>query len=449
MSKLKIFDVIILSTCTMLFQSCKLEKVTIPPPTIIILVPSAAPAGATVSIIGKNFISGRRDLYKISIGDTPIDTSYIKEVRGDAISFTVPVGIGSGKVTITSDLTPGQGTTSVDSFTYYYTATRVETFAGIYSTIGCTGRTANCLNHPMGIDLDENKEYLFVADNSNNLIHKIPLNRNASEIILGKFPSSSSCPLTEETESKSIDVYFRSPTDVEADSNGDIYVAEDENHTIRVLRNSNDGSGEGRADIIAGDCDNPGSAPGNNCTSPGRLNNPYSLSKDGKNLYFSDNGIIRVLELNDDGNCNNVTNISTNIISDQYFKVLEISHANNNQSPIFITDILERKIKAMSVDGSTSDVITLPSGVFQSILLTMDSHGNIFIAANNIIYVFYIDTHQLITLAGTGDRGYTPDSDAPLSARFNNPLGLALHEEGGVLYISDTNNNVIRRVFFQ
>ncbi|MEO5889938.1 MAG: IPT/TIG domain-containing protein [Ferruginibacter sp.] len=448
MNKFKILGVAISVAGTILFQRCKLEKVVVPPLAITILTPSAAHAGDTVSIIGKNFISGRRDRYKISIGGVPIDTNYITEIKEDVINFRVPVGIGSGKVTITSDLIPGLIATSIDSFTYYYTATKVETFAGTYGLRGCEGKAPNCLNYPMGIALDENKQYLIVADNGNNLIHKIPLNKNDQEKILGVYPSNPACSFTKESKDESMNVYFKSPYDVEVDSNGDIYVAEDENHTIRVLRKGNGGSGEGRADIIAGDCSNPGYDPGQNCLRARSLTNPVSLFKDNKNLYFSDNGIIRVLELNDVGNCNSISNISGNNISSQYFTVLEVSHANN-QGPIFIGDRLERKIKAMSIDGKTSDVVTLPSGIFQSIALTIDEYGNIFIAANNTIYVYYYATRELITLAGTGDKGYTPDSNAPLSAKFNNPLGLALFEKAGVLFVADTDNNVIRKVTFQ
>ncbi|HWO94437.1 MAG TPA: NHL repeat-containing protein, partial [Dehalococcoidia bacterium] len=49
-------------------------------------------------------------------------------------------------------------------------------------------------------------------------------------------------------------------------------------------------------------------------------------------------------------------------------------------------------------------------------------------------------THEVTTIAGTGERGY---ADGPASeARFNEPAGLCLVR--GMLYIADTNNHVIR-----
>jgi DNA-binding beta-propeller fold protein YncE len=47
-------------------------------------------------------------------------------------------------------------------------------------------------------------------------------------------------------------------------------------------------------------------------------------------------------------------------------------------------------------------------------------------------------------IAGEGDPGY---SDGPFySAQFNNPTGLALNEDGSVLYVADTNNQCIRAI---
>jgi DNA-binding beta-propeller fold protein YncE len=448
MFKFTIPSIIFLATIIVFLQGCNLNEVPIPCTTILSIQPSSAKAGETVSIIGNNFISGKPGLYKVSIGNTNIPDSNIIDVTENILRFKVPVGVGNGLITITSNLIPNCQIISKDTFTYYYSATRVQTFSGTYSTTGCSGKASNCLNHPIGIALDVNKQHLIVADNYNNLIHIIPLVNGGSEIILGQYPSSITCGVTELTKSSGLDVYFRSPIDVEVSADV-IYVAENENHTIRILQKNNNGIGLGRADILAGNCSAPGTTPGANCRNATRLNNPNALSADGNTLYFSDNGIIRSLQLDNLGACNSVSNISNNLLTEHFYTSLEISRAIKNQGPIYIADIVERKIKSMRIDGNTSDLTSVPSAALEPIALAIDSRGNIFIATNNSIYVFYNTARNLITLAGTGEPGYTPDSDAPLSSKFNKPSGLAIDESGGALYVSDTYNNVIRKISFK
>jgi len=61
--------------------------------------------------------------------------------------------------------------------------------------------------------------------------------------------------------------------------------------------------------------------------------------------------------------------------------------------------------------------------------------------------VFEVDVarRQLKLVAGTGEMGYSGDGGPAVSAKFNGPKGIAYSAEGA-LYISDTENHVIRRI---
>lgn len=76
-----------------------------------------------------------------------------------------------------------------------------------------------------------------------------------------------------------------------------------------------------------------------------------------------------------------------------------------------------------------------------------DSSGNLYIADtdNNRVRKVTATTGAITTVAGNGTAGYSGDNSAAVDAELNYPVSLALDSTGN-LYITDTNNNVIRMV---
>jgi hypothetical protein len=323
-------------------------------------------------------------------------------------------------------------------------------FAGIPGNNRCETVNDNCFNYPMGINLDlskENNESLIVADYFNSVVRKIPLSTNHNVLTFGKFKATPMCnPYPVNTSST---VYFNKPYDVTVSSNGDIYVAEDISSSISVLRNG----GQGLTDIIAGICPRDSKFQDGSCRTA-RLAAPYSLSIDGNNLYFADNGRIRVAELVPGVGCSNTSNINIRTIfplnnPNQNFKAIKVSYARKGEGPIFIADSKEGNIKALTLDEKLTPLTSNFSSVNEPMALTVDGKGNIFIAANNRIYVLYTDG-KLIPLAGTGNAGYANGTDGDaLTSKFSKPSGLALYDAKGILFVADTYNHVIRKVIFQ
>jgi len=82
--------------------------------------------------------------------------------------------------------------------------------------------------------------------------------------------------------------------------------------------------------------------------------------------------------------------------------------------------------------------------------IALDSSGNIYIAdsANNRVRKLTLQTNGtyiISTIAGTGTAGSTGDNGPARTATFDYPSGVAVDSSGNI-YISDSNNNRIRKV---
>ncbi|MBR3632383.1 MAG: hypothetical protein IKN49_04945 [Elusimicrobiaceae bacterium] len=80
--------------------------------------------------------------------------------------------------------------------------------------------------------------------------------------------------------------------------------------------------------------------------------------------------------------------------------------------------------------------------------IAFDKQGNLFISdtGNNKIRVVEHRSQRIFTIAGDGKRGYMGDNTGrSVDARFNHPTGLAMDSKGRI-YVSDTDNQRIRRI---
>jgi sugar lactone lactonase YvrE len=76
-----------------------------------------------------------------------------------------------------------------------------------------------------------------------------------------------------------------------------------------------------------------------------------------------------------------------------------------------------------------------------------DKAGNLYIAdvSNNVVRKVAAGTGVITTIAGDGTAGYSGDGSPATSAELNQPYGLTLDSTGN-LYVSDTSNQVIRKI---
>jgi DNA-binding CsgD family transcriptional regulator/sugar lactone lactonase YvrE len=95
-----------------------------------------------------------------------------------------------------------------------------------------------------------------------------------------------------------------------------------------------------------------------------------------------------------------------------------------------------------TAEVATSDFWASPVGG-----LAVGNDGTLYIAdrAGNRVWKYSPD-HQLSVYAGTGEAGSSGDGAAARDAKLHSPIGLAVDDQRGYLYIADGGNNRIRRV---
>jgi sugar lactone lactonase YvrE len=155
------------------------------------------------------------------------------------------------------------------------TAGVVTTLAG--SSFGSndgTGASAQ-FKSPYGIGADNNGN-LYVADNGNQTVRKV-----TPAGVVTVFAGTTG--VTGSTDATGAAAKFNSPAGVAVDGNGDVYVADNGNHTIRKITPA------GVVSTLAGSAGSTGSADG--IANAARFNSPSALAvgTDG-NLYVTDQG---------------------------------------------------------------------------------------------------------------------------------------------------------------
>ena len=202
---------------------------------------------------------------------------------------------------------------------------------------------------------------------------------------------------------------INSPTGVTVDPQGNLYISDYLNSVIRKVDAS------GNISTVAGcgpsvNCLVAGPGDGGPATA-GSVAAPFDVVADSAgNLYMSDSGRNSVRKVDKNGT------IST--------------FAGGKAAAGFSGD------GGKAVDAALND----PVG------LAVDGSGNLYIAdlVNNRIRK--VDTGGIITtVAGNGTLGYSGDGGRATDAALNNPHGVAV-DAGGNIYISDTNNFVVRKV---
>lgn len=193
---------------------------------------------------------------------------------------------------------------------------------------------------------------------------------------------------------------FSFPSKAAIDSTGNVYVADEANHTIRKI------SPTGAVTTLAG---SPGRSGGVDGTgSAARFSSPGGIVLDGTgNLYVADAGSCAIRKVAADGT---------------------------------VTTFAGTAGLCGGADGTGPAArFNRPSDV------AIDGNGNLYVADRDNHTIRKITAARVVTtLAGSaGMRGVMEGTGA--AARFNEPLGVAV-DGAGTVYVCDSGNNTIRRV---
>jgi sugar lactone lactonase YvrE len=272
----------------------------------------------------------------------------------------------------------------------------VSTFAGMAGTFGYRdGVGTNTLfRFPNGIAVDSTGN-LYIADSGNDVIRTItPAGVVSTLAGMAANPGS--------VDDVGTNAQFNFPTGVAVDAAADVFVADNGNHTIRMIDPS------GQVTTLAGQAGNPGSADGAGTDAQFQL--PYGVAVDTNgSVYVTDSDNQTIRKITASGQVSTFAGLAGSI-----------GYTNATAS---------------------AARFNFPRGV------ALDGSGNLYVAdsGNNAIRMI-TPAQKVSTWAGvTASSG---ESDGPLStASLNQPYGVAT-DHGGNVYVADTQNNSIREVTY-
>ena len=297
---------------------------------------------------------------------------------------------------------------------------------------------------------------VYVADSGNNTIRKV----TPAGVVttLAGLASNN----TGSTDGKGSAARFNGPANMAVDTNGNVYLADSGNNTIREV------TPEGVVTTLAGLAGHAGSTDGTN--SAARFNLPYGVAVDSAgNLYVADalNYTIR-----------KVTPVGTNWVvttlagaagvagsADGTNRAARfngpVDTAVDTNGNVYVTDFNNDTIRKVTPAGVVTTLAGLAGSsgsadgtgsaarFYAPIGVAVDKAGNVYVTEYfnyTIREVTPVGTNWVVTtLAGLA--GYFAEIDGTGSgARFNNPYAVAVDMAGNV-YVGDFSNSTIRKGF--
>lgn len=304
------------------------------------------------------------------------------------------------------------------------------------------------LDHPYDVAVDANGN-VFIADTFNDVIRKLSPSGELT-IFAGQFGKSGS------SDGNGTAAQFHNPKGLTIDRQGNLFVADENNYTIRKITPSGD------VTTIAGKAGSFGSADGNG--SSARFDSPSGVAADANgNVYVADssNGTIRKISPSGD-----VTTLAGKAGTDGYAdgtgsaaffndpENIAVDAAGN----IYVADALNNVIRKVTPSGKVTTVAggsaanpgsadgNATTARFQYPRdVAVDASGNLYVADQENATIRKITpSGQVTTLAGkAGATGATDGVGA--DARFYDPWGVAVDSLGNV-YVADSHNSAIRKI---
>jgi sugar lactone lactonase YvrE len=358
------------------------------------------------------------------------------------------VGVG-GWVTFTA------GQTTTYTFTASYTNGTIIgsdprtyfTLAGSAGNSGSADGTNNSasFNRPWSLTVD-NSGNIFVADTFNELIRKVsPL--GVVTTIAGKADVSGYA------DGSGTNAIFNYPVGIAVDSSDNLYIAEFYNSVIRKI------DATGMVTTLAGLATNTGSADGNGAAA--RFYFPAGVAVDTNgNVYVADsvNETIRKIAPNGDvstlaglarsyGSADGTGNVA------RFFNPQGL--AVDSSGNIYVADEANETVRKVTPAGVVTTLAGFPqsagaadgtgnSARFQNLNdVAVDASGNIYVADTGNDAIRKVTQGGVVTtLAGQSGNPGSADGIGSI-ARFNNPGGVAVDSMGN-LFVSDVLNHTIR-----
>lgn len=279
---------------------------------------------------------------------------------------------------------------------------REVNLAGVLNTVAGDGEqgfdgdggaaTSASLDSPVGVAVDSAGN-LYIADTHNNRVRKV------SGGVITTIAGTGVAGFSGDGGTAG-SAALNLPTAVAIDSNGNIYIADTDNHRIREISGT-------KITTIAGDGDQTYSGDGGLATAAG-LDSPNGVAVDTAfNIYIGDTHNQRV----------RMVTFSTGIIS----------------------TLAGTGVKGFTADGPAAlAALARPRG------LAVDGAGNVYFADSDNNRIRTITGGNVNTIAGTGSEGFSGDGGLSVNASTDTPGAVAVN--GNSVVFADTENNRIRAV---
>jgi sugar lactone lactonase YvrE len=362
----------------------------------------------------------------------------------------------------TNPTTPGQIATIVGNHTFGFNGD------------GAVG-TSTELTNPFGLLVDATAGNLWIADYWSNRVRFYTASTKIVTTVVGSGGVGDGGPAT------SASLYY--PRNPALDGNGNVFFVDAQNDRIREV-SASDGTittvvGTGIPCPVGTDpCGDGGLAIN------AALFMPRTVTTESSgNLLVADDGDSRIREVNGS------TGIITTIVGSGNLCMTPFSScgdggpalsANLNDARaavldaagnLYFVDTQDNRVREVDTTGTITTIAgggpdgTAPIGCFAGTYtgdggpavdstlncpagLDIDANGNLYVSDtdNNVIRKIDTGTPRMITtIAGTGTPGHTGDGGLATNANLNSPLRISTNGAGN-LFISDSGNNVIRRV---
>jgi sugar lactone lactonase YvrE len=285
----------------------------------------------------------------------------------------------------------------------YSTPYAFTLFAGAGTAGNADGTgTAAGFYEPEGLALDSGGN-VYVADKDNDTI-RVVTTAGAVTTLAGLAESFGS------TDATGSDARFHGPTGVAVGSGGDVYVADSLNNTIRKV------TPQGVVTTLAGATGTAGSIDGSGAAALFRQPLGVAIDSSG-NVYVTDFGNNSIRKVTQSGTVSTFAGVEgTSTISSSLGEPDAAGHADGT--------------------GASASFYE-PTGI------AIDGSGNLYVtdAGNNTIRKITSGA-VVTTLAGTAGVTGTADGTGP-AAKFNSPRGIAVDSNGN-LYVADAGNYTVR-----
>jgi hypothetical protein len=330
------------------------------------------------------------------------------------------------------------------------TGAAVTTLAGASNVEGSTDGTGGNASFSNLRGLVVSNNTIFAADEGNSNIRQITLGGIATTW-------AGVASQTGSNDATGITSRFSMPYAVAYDTNGNAFIADRSNHTVRKVTMA------GVVTTVAGTAGLAGSADGTGGTA--LFDNPTGIAVDAVgNIYVAESGNHTIRKITHD-----FTQVTTFAGAATVGGATDGPRANarflrpeglafDSAGNLYVVDQGNSTVRKITVVTGAVSTLAGTAGTYDSrdgtggaasfgtlIGVTVDASGNVFVTDNDYNVIRKISPAGVVTtLAGTAGTFGTTNGTGT-AARFNQLFGIAI-DSAGNLYVTDAGNSLVRKI---